>query len=294
MLIPVILSGGAGTRLWPLSREHYPKQFLPLVGERTMIQDTALRTGGLAGVTGPIVVCNEAHRFLVAEQLRELNITPRAILLEPVRSQYRPCRRGGGARRGRSQRARRRQGTAAAARAAGGPHACGHPGLPARRDRGDPGRARRAPGHLWRRADAAGDWLRLHPAGRRAGRRAAGRGIRREAGCGARHGDAQQRRLFLEQRHVPAAGPGLPGRARAAGSRHACFLPQGLRGVGQRPRFRATRQGCLRSLSGRLDRLRGHGKNRPRVCRSAFGRAGATSVHSPRCKRLWAPTRVAT
>ena len=83
MLIPVILSGGAGTRLWPLSREHYPKQFLPLVGERTMIQDTALRTGGLAGVTGPIVVCNEAHRFLVAEQLRELNITPRAILLEP-------------------------------------------------------------------------------------------------------------------------------------------------------------------------------------------------------------------
>ena len=84
MLVPVILSGGAGTRLWPLSRELYPKQFLPLVGERTMIQETALRTAGLPDVAAPIVVCNEAHRFLVAEQLRELGITPQAILLEPI------------------------------------------------------------------------------------------------------------------------------------------------------------------------------------------------------------------
>jgi len=82
MLIPVILSGGAGTRLWPLSRELYPKQFLPLVGERTMIQDTALRVEGLPGVAAPIVVCNEAHRFLVAEQLRLVGITPQSILLE--------------------------------------------------------------------------------------------------------------------------------------------------------------------------------------------------------------------
>ena len=70
MLVPVILSGGVGTRLWPLSRELYPKQFLPLVGERTMIQETALRVGGIPGATAPIVVCNEAHRFLVAEQFR--------------------------------------------------------------------------------------------------------------------------------------------------------------------------------------------------------------------------------
>ena len=83
MLIPVILSGGAGTRLWPLSRELYPKQFLPLVGERTMIQETALRSVGLPEVSGPIVVCNEAHRFLVAEQLRQIGVAPRAILLEP-------------------------------------------------------------------------------------------------------------------------------------------------------------------------------------------------------------------
>jgi mannose-1-phosphate guanylyltransferase / mannose-6-phosphate isomerase len=84
MLVPVILSGGAGTRLWPLSRELYPKQFLPLVGERTMIQETALRAAGLPGLAGPIVVCNEAHRFLVAEQLRQVGVEPRSILLEPA------------------------------------------------------------------------------------------------------------------------------------------------------------------------------------------------------------------
>jgi mannose-1-phosphate guanylyltransferase len=82
MLLPVILSGGAGTRLWPLSRELYPKQLLALTGERTMLQETALRLTGLK-VGGPVVVCNEAHRFLVAEQLRQLNVEPLSILLEP-------------------------------------------------------------------------------------------------------------------------------------------------------------------------------------------------------------------
>ncbi len=82
MLIPVILSGGAGTRLWPLSRELYPKQLLALLGPRTMLQQTALRVGGL-DCAAPVVVCNEAHRFLVAEQLRALNAKPRAIVLEP-------------------------------------------------------------------------------------------------------------------------------------------------------------------------------------------------------------------
>jgi mannose-1-phosphate guanylyltransferase/mannose-6-phosphate isomerase len=82
MLTPVILSGGAGTRLWPLSRELYPKQLLALTGERTMLQQTAMRLSGLAA-TAPVVVCNEAHRFLVAEQLRQLHIEPRAVVLEP-------------------------------------------------------------------------------------------------------------------------------------------------------------------------------------------------------------------
>ena len=81
---PVILSGGAGTRLWPLSREMYPKQLLALAGKHTMLQDTALRLGGIAGARPPIVVCNEGHRFTVAEQLRSLGLTASAILLEPA------------------------------------------------------------------------------------------------------------------------------------------------------------------------------------------------------------------
>jgi mannose-1-phosphate guanylyltransferase/mannose-6-phosphate isomerase len=83
-LIPVILSGGAGTRLWPLSREMYPKQLLALAGKRTMLQDTAVRLAGIAGAGAPIIVCNEAHRFTVAEQIHALNIAPSCILLEPV------------------------------------------------------------------------------------------------------------------------------------------------------------------------------------------------------------------
>jgi mannose-1-phosphate guanylyltransferase/mannose-6-phosphate isomerase len=83
MLVPVILSGGSGTRLWPLSRELYPKQLLPLVGAETMLQDTARRLAGLTE-SGPIVVCNEHHRFMVAEQLRQIAVTPAAIVLESV------------------------------------------------------------------------------------------------------------------------------------------------------------------------------------------------------------------
>ncbi|HSG63951.1 MAG TPA: mannose-1-phosphate guanylyltransferase/mannose-6-phosphate isomerase [Gammaproteobacteria bacterium] len=83
ILIPVILSGGSGTRLWPLSRPERPKQLLSLVTERTLLQDTLARTSDVRGVTEPIVICNEAHRFLVAEQLRELGVTARAIVLEP-------------------------------------------------------------------------------------------------------------------------------------------------------------------------------------------------------------------
>ncbi len=83
MLIPVVLSGGSGTRLWPLSREHHPKQFLPLVGRETMLQDTVRRLEGL-GPTKPIIVCHENHRFIVAEQMRQIGAEPAAIVLEPV------------------------------------------------------------------------------------------------------------------------------------------------------------------------------------------------------------------
>ncbi len=82
-IVPVILSGGSGTRLWPLSRESYPKQFLPLVGERSMLQATWLRVAALADQP-PIVVANEEHRFVAAEQLQQLDVRPQAMLLEPV------------------------------------------------------------------------------------------------------------------------------------------------------------------------------------------------------------------
>lgn len=81
-IVPVLLSGGTGTRLWPLSREGYPKQFWPLVSARSMIQETALRAVG-PGFAPAVVVANEAHRFLIAEQLREAGIVAPRILLEP-------------------------------------------------------------------------------------------------------------------------------------------------------------------------------------------------------------------
>ncbi|HEX6691088.1 MAG TPA: mannose-1-phosphate guanylyltransferase/mannose-6-phosphate isomerase [Burkholderiales bacterium] len=83
MIQPVILCGGSGTRLWPLSREHYPKQLHALNGERTLLQETALRCEGLPAGGDPLVVCNENHRFMVADQLRRAGRRPRAILLEP-------------------------------------------------------------------------------------------------------------------------------------------------------------------------------------------------------------------
>jgi mannose-1-phosphate guanylyltransferase/mannose-6-phosphate isomerase len=84
MIQPVILCGGSGTRLWPLSREHHPKPLHALNGERTLLQETALRMGGVGGVGEPLVVCNEAHRFMVQSQLAAAGTKPKAILLEPV------------------------------------------------------------------------------------------------------------------------------------------------------------------------------------------------------------------
>lgn len=82
---PVILSGGSGTRLWPLSRQLYPKQLLPLVGDKTLLQDTIIRLENFPNVSETVtVICNDDHRFLVAEQLREIKVKADALLLEPV------------------------------------------------------------------------------------------------------------------------------------------------------------------------------------------------------------------
>ena len=81
-LLPVVLSGGSGTRLWPISREKYPKQLLPLVGDLSMLQETISRLDGIQGLLEPLVVCNEEHRFVVAEQTRLLGKRA-TVVLEP-------------------------------------------------------------------------------------------------------------------------------------------------------------------------------------------------------------------
>lgn len=83
-IYPVILSGGSGTRLWPQSRTSYPKQFLPLISKKSLLQETATRVSDPSLFAPPLMVCNEEHRFLVAEQLREAGISPSHIVLEPV------------------------------------------------------------------------------------------------------------------------------------------------------------------------------------------------------------------
>jgi mannose-1-phosphate guanylyltransferase/mannose-6-phosphate isomerase len=87
-LFPVILSGGSGSRLWPLSREEFPKQLQPLISEKSLLQETAQRLGAAPSgaafeVQPPLVVCNEAHRFIVAEQLRAIGVEPKAVIIEP-------------------------------------------------------------------------------------------------------------------------------------------------------------------------------------------------------------------
>ena len=84
-LIPVILCGGSGSRLWPLSRQSFPKQYLSLDSEdnKTLLQKTQLRMQGIKNIDDPILICNEEHRFIVAEQMKEINIKPMSILLEP-------------------------------------------------------------------------------------------------------------------------------------------------------------------------------------------------------------------
>ena len=84
-IIPVILCGGQGSRLWPLSRRNFPKQFLSLnnLDRKSLLQNTQLRLEGIKNITEPILVCNNEHRFLVAEQMRDIKITPKSIILEP-------------------------------------------------------------------------------------------------------------------------------------------------------------------------------------------------------------------
>jgi mannose-1-phosphate guanylyltransferase/mannose-6-phosphate isomerase len=83
VVVPVIMAGGSGTRLWPLSRELYPKQFLPLLSERSLLQDTLRRAARIAGAAPPLIVGAEAHRFLIQEQLEQTGVSGATVMLEP-------------------------------------------------------------------------------------------------------------------------------------------------------------------------------------------------------------------
>jgi mannose-1-phosphate guanylyltransferase/mannose-1-phosphate guanylyltransferase/mannose-6-phosphate isomerase len=91
MIVPVILAGGSGTRLWPLSREFYPKQLINMYNRHTMLQNTVLRLKDMADMDAPLIVCNEAHRFMTAEQLHRIQVTPQAIILEPAAKNTAPA-----------------------------------------------------------------------------------------------------------------------------------------------------------------------------------------------------------
>jgi len=84
MITPVILSGGSGTRLWPLSRKLHPKQLLPLINDTSLLQDTVKRLSGLKNINKTVVVCNEDYRFIVAEQVRSTWVGDSKIILEPA------------------------------------------------------------------------------------------------------------------------------------------------------------------------------------------------------------------
>ena len=92
-IIPIILAGGTGSRLWPLSRESFPKQFLQLTEQDnyTLLQKTYKRIEDIENICDPIIICNEEHRFIVGDQMRKININPQAIILEPSRRNTAPA-----------------------------------------------------------------------------------------------------------------------------------------------------------------------------------------------------------
>lgn len=91
MIVPVILAGGSGTRLWPLSREFYPKQLINMYNQHTMLQNTVIRLNDMDGMDAPLIVCNDVHRFMTAEQLHQMDVKPRAIILEPAAKNTAPA-----------------------------------------------------------------------------------------------------------------------------------------------------------------------------------------------------------
>ena len=198
-IIPVIMCGGAGTRLWPVSRESMPKQFVPLVGQASTFQQVLARITDPELFARPIVITKADFRFVVAEQLRECGIEA-DIVLEPMRRDSGPAV------------------TVAAVLAAerdrnalvlvlAADHVIRKPeAIPRRLSKRGVGRGRGADRNLWHRAHRSRYELRLYPSRREAQRRirARGRGLRREARCRHRR-DLRRRWLPLEQRQFPVS-----------------------------------------------------------------------------------------
>ncbi len=304
-IVPVILSGGSGTRLWPVSRESFPKQLWPLISEHTLLQETALRARG-DRFAPPVIVCNQEHRFLIAEQLRAAGIASPRVLLEPVgrnsRARHRRRRRPG--RRGRS----RHRAVAARRRSRDRRHR-GAARAPRHRRAGCPHRPYRDVRHA---SDRAGDRLRLHRHRRRARQRAGrlrGRAVHREAGR--RDGDApgDRRQAPVELGHVRVhRADAARGTRNLRPRRAARDAPRGGR-TPDRPRLHPARGGGVHRLPLDQPRLRGGRTHQPRRrgagrhrlvgCRKlgrAVGRSGArTSTATSRWATCcWRPRATAT
>ncbi len=175
-IVPLVMCGGAGTRLWPSSREGRPKQFLPLLGSRSTFQETMLRVADVAVFARPIVITNIQYRFIVKEQLAEIGIEA-DILLEPMRRRFRSRNRG---RCCVWRKARRQSGAGGARRR---PYRYRQGCVRFRLSRSRRRCARRPRRHFWRQAGPACDRIRVYPSGCAAWRRrVCGRAIRREAG----------------------------------------------------------------------------------------------------------------
>jgi mannose-1-phosphate guanylyltransferase/mannose-6-phosphate isomerase len=209
LIHPVILSGGSGTRLWPMSRAAYPKQLQPLLSERSLLQDSVARVLPAHLFAAPIILANEEHRFIIAEQLRQIDVKPQTIMLEPVARNTAPAAAAAALWLGQRE-------PDALMLIMPSDHAIADPsGLPKAIEIGAQAAASASSSPSASQADrpeTGYGYIRRPP---RSARRAPTRSRPSSRSRTGRAGRAISRvgRLYLEQRHLPVPGPHVPGRA---------------------------------------------------------------------------------